>query len=59
MIISSVPNFIVSASPAGSLAFITLCGGGVREERRKVYENTFYTPDESIIVSSLFARRNT
>ncbi len=24
-----------------------------------VYENTFYTPNESIIVSSLFARRNT
>ncbi len=27
MIIDSLPNFIVSVSPAGSRAFITLCSG--------------------------------
>ncbi len=56
MIIGSLPNFIVSVSLAGSRAFMTLCSGVRKEEGKR--KNTFCTPDESIIISSLFANKD-
>jgi len=59
MIIDSLPNFIVFVLPAGSRSFITLCGGVRKKKGGRYTKNTFCTPNESIIVTNLFAGRDT